>query len=146
MEFYTLNQVINNLRTICAAHGQVSQFRFGSDVDISASEQQLYPLVWVDVTTSQIGYKLLSLNLIIMVMDIQKADQTNEQDTLSDTLSIAQDIFAALNNSTYQDYFTVNENASLEPIREGLPDLVNGWKMNLNLELEQLNNRCQIPT
>ena len=145
MEFYSLNQILNDLQTICQNHGQISQFRFGSDVDISASEQQLYPLVWCDIVGSSIAGKVLTVSLLIKTMDIQKADQTNEQDTLSDTLSISQDIYAALNNPSFQDYFTINEGVSLDPMREALPDLVNGWSMTINFELEQIKDRCQIP-
>jgi hypothetical protein len=146
MQFYTLNQILNDLTTICAAHAQIKQFEFGEVYDISASEQQKYPLVWADILPSNIADKALNLNMLIKVMDIQRADQTNERDTLSDTLSIAQDVYAALNNPIYQDYFTILPIVNLNPIREGLPDLVNGWDMTLNFELAQTKNRCQIPT
>jgi hypothetical protein len=145
MQFYTLNQILNNLTTICQNHAQVNGFNFGEVSDISASEQESYPLVWADVIQSSIVDKTLQINMLIKVMDIQKVDQTNERDTLSDTLSIAQDIYAALTNYIYEDYFLIQPNVSLTPIREGLPDLVDGWDMNVVFELVQLRDRCQIP-
>ncbi len=144
MQFYTLNQILNNLTTICAAHAQINRFEFGEVSDIS-TQTEAYPLVWADVQPSNIAEKTLTLNMLIRVMDIQKADQTNERDTLSDCLSIAQDVYAELNNSSYQDYFLIQPNVSLNPIREGLPDLVNGWEMNLVFELAQTRDRCQVP-
>jgi hypothetical protein len=145
MQFYTLNQILNDLTTICANHAQVNSFNFGDVSDISASEQESYPLVWADVVSSSINENTLEISMNIMVMDIQKADATNERDTLSDCLSIAQDVYAELNDPSFGDYFLIQPNVSLTPMREALPDMVNGWEMNIIFELEQTRNRCQVP-
>lgn len=146
MQFYTLNQILNDLTTICANMAQVKSFNFGEVSDISASEQERYPLVWADVVSSSISENTLLLSMVIRVMDIQKADQTNERDTLSDTLSIAQDIYAELNNPSYGEYFLIQQNVALNPMREALPDMVNGWEMGIIFELAQTRDRCQIAT
>ncbi len=145
MEFYTLNRIINLLESICNDHAQVSSFEFGEQYDISASQQEQYPLVWANVLPGSISEKTLFVNMEVMVMDIQRANQNNERDTLSDTLSIAQDIYAALSNPLYEDYFYIQRSVTLEPMREALPDVVNGWKMGLIFELAQTRDRCQIP-
>lgn len=145
MQFYTLNQIINLFETISQNHAQINGFNFGEESDISASEQEQYPLVWIDVVDSSIESNTLSLNMLVKVMDIQKDDQTNERDTLSDCLSIAQDVYSALCNPIYQDYFLLSFGTNLTPLREALPDKVNGWEMTLNFELMQERNRCQIP-
>lgn len=146
MEFYTLNKIINLLESVCNDHAQVSSFEFGEEYDISASQQEAYPLVWANVLPGNISEKTLFVNMEVMVMDVQRANQNNERDTLSDTLSIAQDIYAAMSSPLYQDYFFIQKNVNLEPMREELPDLVNGWRMNLIFELAQTRDRCQIPT
>jgi hypothetical protein len=145
MQFYTLNQIINLFETIATNHAQINGFNFGEVSDISASEQEQYPLLWIDVIDSGIESNTLSLNMNVKVMDIQKDDQTNERDTLSDTLSIAQDVYSALTNPIYQDYFLLSFATNLTPLREALADKVNGWEMNLTFELAQERNRCQIP-
>ena len=145
MQFYTLNQIINLFETISQNHAQINGFNFGEVSDISASEQEQYPLLWIDVIDSAIDSNTLSLNMNVKVMDIQKDDQTNERDTLSDTLSIAQDVYSALTNPIYQDYFLLSFATNLVPLREALADKVNGWEMNLTFELAQERNRCQIP-
>ena len=145
MQFYTLNQIINLFETIATSHAQINGFNFGEASDISASEQEQYPLLWIDVIDSSIESNTLSLNMNVKVMDIQKDDQTNERDTLSDTLSIAQDVYSALTNPIYQDYFLLSFATNLVPLREALADKVNGWEMNLTFELAQERNRCQIP-
>ena len=145
MQFYTLNQIINLFEVIATNHAQINGFNFGEVSDISASEQEQYPLLWIDVIDSSIESNTLSLNMNVKVMDIQKDDQTNERDTLSDCLSIAQDVYSALCNPIYQDYFLLSFATNLVPLREALADKVNGWEMNLTFELMQERNRCQIP-
>jgi len=145
MQFYTLNQIINLFETIATNHAQINGFNFGEASDISASDQEQYPLLWIDVIDSGIESNTLSLNMNVKVMDIQKDDQTNERDTLSDCLSIAQDVYSALTNPIYQDYFLLSFATNLVPLREALADKVNGWEMNLTFELAQERNRCQIP-
>ena len=145
MQFYTLNQIINLFETIATNHAQINGFNFGEASDISASEQEQYPLLWVDVIDSSIDSNTLSLNMNVKVMDIQKDDQTNERDTLSDCLSISQDVYSELTNPAYQDYFLLSFATNLVPLREALADKVNGWEMNLTFELAQERNRCQIP-
>ena len=145
MQFYTLNQIINLFEVIATSHAQINGFNFGEVSDISASEQEQYPLLWIDVIDSAIDSNTLSLNMNVKVMDIQKDDQTNERDTLSDCLSIAQDVYSALTNPIYQDYFLLSFATNLVPLREALADKVNGWEMNLTFELAQERNRCQIP-
>jgi hypothetical protein len=145
MQFYTLNQLINLFETIATNHAQINGFNFGEASDISASDQEQYPLLWIDVIDSGIESNTLSLNMNVKVLDIQKDDQTNERDTLSDCLSISQDVYSALTNPIYQDYFLLSFATNLVPLREALADKVNGWEMNLTFELAQERNRCQIP-
>jgi hypothetical protein len=145
MEFYTLNQVLNLIETIANSHAQVNYYSFGEDAEISASEQERYPLVWSDVKDSNIDSNTLSLTIELKVLDIVKTDNTNEKDVLSDTLSIAQDIYSILTSYAYQDYFILQTATPLIPIREAMPDIVNGWTMTLSFQLMQDRNRCQVP-
>jgi len=146
MKFITLNQVLNIIRTICSNHAQINSFIFGQISEISASEQEQYPLVWCDVNDSQMSERMFTLNLSLYILDIQRVDNSNEIDVLSDTLSIGRDLIAALNNPTYQDYFNVKYDVNFGQVREGFPDVVNGWKLDIALDLMELNDRCQIPT
>lgn len=119
---------------------------FGHISEISASEQEQYPLVWCDINDSQMSERMFTMNLSLYVLDIQRADGSNEIDVLSDTLSIGRDLVAALNNPIYQDYFNVQFDINFGQVREGFPDVVDGWKLDIGLDLMELNDRCQIPT
>ena len=145
MQFYTLNQVLNLIESISNSHAQVNFYNFGEDSEISASEQERYPLVWCDVKDSNIDINTLQLIIELKVLDIVKTDNNNEKDVLSDTLSIAQDIYALLTSYAYQDYFILDTTTPLIPIREAMPDILNGWKLTLSFQLMQDRNRCQVP-
>lgn len=145
MIYTSINQILNIIKTISQNHSQVNGYVFGEESDISASEQEKYPLVWSNLLTSSISESTLTLNVNLLVMDIQKADQSNEQDTLSDTFSICQDIWAMLNSPAYYDNYVLQESVQLEIIREGLPDMVNGWRMSLAFDMPSTQNRCQVP-
>ena len=146
MTFYTLNQILNLIEQISNAHPQVHSYNFGQEFKISASEQEKYPLVWCDVAPMTIEQKTLSIIISFLVCDIQTADNRNEKDTLSDTLSIAQDIIAEIKNPAYADNFLINESIQLIAIRSDLPDSVNGWKFDLKFEVAFTSNRCQVPS
>jgi len=146
MKFITLNQVLNIIRTICSNHAQINSFIFGQKSEISASEQEQYPLVWCDVNDSQMSERLFTLNLSLYILDIQRVNNSNEIDILSDTLSIGRDLIAALNNPIYQDYFNVKYDVNFGQVRGNFPDIVDGWKLDISLDLMELNDRCQIPT
>lgn len=145
MKYTTLNQIINVIETISNSQGQVNSFYFGQEFNMASFDQVNYPMVWSNVLDTTFSEKVLEISMDICVLDIQKVNLTNERDTLSDTLSILRDIFAELNSDLYQDYFIIDQNSSIEAVREAFTDIVNGWRMNVKFILPQLNNRCQVP-
>jgi hypothetical protein len=144
MKYTTLNQIINQLEAVQQSHAQLNGFGFGEVFELS-TQQENYPLLWANVLTSNISEKTLTLNFGIMILDIVSDDSRNERDTMSDTLSISQDVIAMLENPTNDDSFLVGDSVTLEPLFEAFPDKVNGWLMTLSFELPFEANRCQVP-
>jgi hypothetical protein len=144
MKYTTLNQIINQLQAVQQSHAQLNGFGFGEVFELS-TQQENYPLLWANVLTSNISEKTLTLNFGIMILDIVSDDSRNERDTMSDTLSISQDVIAMLENPTNDDSFLVGDSVTLEPLFEAFPDKVNGWLMTLSFELPFEANRCQVP-
>jgi hypothetical protein len=144
MKYTTLNQIINQLEAVQQSHAQLNGFGFGEVFELS-TQQENYPLLWANVLTSNISEKTLTLNFGIMILDIVSDDSRNERDTMSDTLSISQDVIAMLENPINDDSFLVGDSVTLEPLFEAFPDKVNGWLMTLSFELPFEANRCQVP-
>jgi hypothetical protein len=144
MKYTTLNQIINQLEAVQQSHAQLNGFGFGEVFELS-TQQENYPLLWANVLTSNISEKTLTLNFGLMILDIVSDDSRNERDTMSDTLSISQDVIAMLENPTNDDSFLIGDSVTLEPLFEAFPDKVNGWLMTLSFELPFEANRCQVP-
>ena len=144
MKYTTLNQIINQLQAVQESHAQLNGFGFGEVFELS-TQQENYPLMWANVLTSNISEKTLTLNFGIMILDIVSDDSRNERDTLSDTLSISQDVIALLDNPINDDRFLLGDSVTLEPLFEVFPDKVNGWLITLAFELPFEANRCQVP-
>ena len=144
MQFTTLNQVINKLEAIQQSHAQLNGFGFGEDFELS-TQQENYPLMWVNVLSSSITDKTLSLGIGVLILDIVADDNSNEKDILSDTLSICQDVYSMLMNPNNTDEFELSNTVTLNPLFEAFPDKVNGWRMDLTIELPYEKNRCFIP-
>ena len=144
MKYTTLNQIINQLEAVQQSHAQLNGFGFGEVFELS-TQQENYPLLWANVLTSNISEKTLTLNFGIIILDIVSDDSRNERDTMSDTLSISQDVIAMLENPINDDSFLVGDSVTLEPLFEAFPDKVNGWLMTLSFELPFEANRCQVP-
>jgi len=144
MKYTTLNQIINQLEAVQQSHAQLNGFGFGEVFELS-TQQENYPLLWANVLTSNISEKTLTLNFGIMILDIVSDDSRNERDTMSDTLSISQDVIAMLENPLNDDSFLIGDSVTLEPLFEAFPDKVNGWLMTLSFELPFEANRCQVP-
>jgi hypothetical protein len=142
MKYTTLNQIINQLQSVQESHAQLNGFGFGEVFELS-TQQENYPLMWANVLTSNISEKTLTLNFGIMILDIVSDDSRNERDTLSDTLSISQDVIALLENPLNDDSFLVGDSVTLEPLFEVFPDKVNGWLMTVAFELPFEANRWQ---
>lgn len=126
------------------SHQQINSFAFGPDDEISTETVQ-YPRLQLWVQPSSVLDKTFTLNMSILIIDRMKQDEYNKNDTLSDTLSIARDIYALLNNPDFQDLFLLEYNVPMEPVYEGLPENVNGWRLNFALNLASLRDRCQVP-
>lgn len=138
----SLNQIINQLNQIAINHAQINGFGFGEDFDISTQQEQ-YPLMWSNVLDSSINDKILTVGIGILILDIVSDDDRNMKDTLSDCLSIACDVYALL--AQENDYYEVQPSVSLTPLFEAFPDKLNGWRMDLTVNIVTGVNRCQVP-
>ena len=145
MNNYSLNQILNLIRTVALNHPQINYCFWGELSEISASDQIVYPMAWLNFTDTSISEKTLNIPIEIIVADLATADNRNEMDISSDTLQIATDLISALQNPIYQDDFYIKSNITLSQIREGLPDLVNGWRFTINFEVRYISDRCSIP-
>ena len=146
MENLTLNQLIKIIKTFADNHEQIEEFRYGDISNISQSETQSYPLLWMDLINAGVENNIFNMNISFKVLDIQKDDISNNIDTQNDTLLIIQDLYTYLNwLSSELGSFEINNNASIDKIKEAYNDVLNGFEIILTFYTTNNLNYCDIP-
>jgi hypothetical protein len=146
----TLNQIIKRIETLSLGHKQVREFRKGLLGDLFADKTAKYPAVCLqdlggNISLSghaaTINYKLFISDLVHVSEDAK----SNEEDVLSDMVSIALDLLAQFNNGNYDDWKIGTEN-SLDFFVESENDMHAGCVIDLSIRFLYTQNICQIPT
>jgi len=140
----TLNQLIAKLQTIATNHEQINSFFFGDIADLGTEKPMQYPVLFADVAPSNFTYKVIGLNLQIMVMDIVKKDLSNENDVISDTLQIIEDVIIELRNPS--EIFLIQDSINLTPFSDSQGDEVSGWTANITINIPSTYNSCAVPS
>jgi hypothetical protein len=140
----TLNQLIAKLQTIATNHEQINSFFFGDIADLGTEKPMQYPVLFADVAPSNFTYKVIGLNLQIMVMDIVKKDLSNENDVISDTLQIIEDVIIELRNPS--EVFLIQDSINLTPFSDSQGDEVSGWTANITINIPSTYNSCAVPS
>ena len=151
----TLNQIITRARTIATAHKQVRQFDHGGADNFFANKESKYPAVLLEYSAgkinlggnqSGISFKMSFVDLV----NVSEETQANELDVQSDMLSVAEDIFAQMNNQNYDDWrISADNNVSL--IFFGGGDIFNGdmfagCSVDFTITYPYRQNICAVPT
>jgi hypothetical protein len=140
----TLNQLIAKMQTIATNHQQINSFFFGDIADLGTEKPMQYPVLFADVAPSNFTYKVIGLNLQIMVMDIVKKDLSNENDVISDTLQIIEDVIIELRNPS--EIFLIQDSINLTPFSDSQGDEVSGWTANITINIPSTYNSCAVPS
>ena len=143
---YSLNQIEKVFSDLANSHQQINSFGYGDIDQINISGNTEYPLMYVVLMPQGSNVSGKNVNLNYSFLFIDKADHNNIQEVESDMLQVALDIRASLNNPVYDDYFSLNDNSSIDFFNERFEDVVAGVNMGITLTVLDLKDRCQIPT
>ena len=145
---YTYNQVVQLLSDIATNHYQIHSFVDGDLWEVMESNQaahKKFPLLWVRPLSANLEFPFETVRMGIAVMDLVNTDESNENEVLSDTLTILSDIKSILDTPSYANTFIVSKSASLTPFTERFSAKVTGWAMELDVKIQWLGDRCAIP-
>lgn len=146
----TINQIIGWFRQYAEQHPTLRDFGYGATDMIGTTRALSYPYLWV--TSTQTNPMTISNHVIqpefeFLVMCVDAlSDQaqpaaengyasTNEQDVISDTYQICQDIVAWINSSWRQTGITLDANIVAQPVQDTTPDRVSGWAITIRLKV-----------
>ena len=144
----TLNQIVKELTTIGNDHEQINFVYFGDVWERLSNGEVTYPAMFMTLTGASFGAKEIAYSFSLYFMDRMLMEETNETEVLSDMTQVAGDIVAQLRYP--EDYgnvtWTLNQNLPITFYTEEDPDLLAGVKLDINLSLPFINNRCQVPS
>lgn len=146
----TVNQVISRIRQLTLGHKQIRTFRKGLVSDFFTDKTAKYPAACLQDLggsislgnhSSTLNYRMFLLDLVHVSEDTKE----NEDDVLSDMVSIAKDLLAQFNFGAYDDW-KVSTDSSFEFIVEGDNDLHAGITFDFSVQIIFEQNVCQVPT
>jgi hypothetical protein len=146
----TYNNVMDALTCVAYSHGMVYSISTGNIEEIDTSGAVKYPLVHIVPNEVVAGTNTLTFNFNILAMDLVQVDESNEQEVLSDTLSILTDIIAQYRQGgelqIYPDnkgvFAQVDEDITIEPFTEHLDNVVSGWNASFSIEIPYQYKAC----
>lgn len=146
----THNQIIKRIREICLAHLQVKNFYYGLPTDFLTNKETEFESVFLQdlagtldlsTKTDTTSFKIYFLDLV----NVSEDSKTNEVDVMSDMKSIAKDILAEMNSSSYTDWKVSTSNV-LTFLREKFDDLVAGVVVDVSILQPWNQDTCVVPT
>ena len=148
------NQIIKQLNDFADAHKQVQSFGNGYLWEVVQHDQLQnfnYPLMWVVDQPATAGNGDFTWNFQVIVMDIVRKDESNENEVKSDCVQILIDLIAyfeqlnsELNNVNWNKVQLVRS-STVEMFTERFEDELSGASIQLGLRFPQNYNQCEIP-
>lgn len=147
----TLNQIRNRIETIAKAHKQVRDFKKGLVSDQQNEHTTKYPAVFliennggsisISNRVTVINYQMFILDLV----NVSENSKLNENDVISDMVSIAQDLIAQMHNDIYTDWRVGSDN-NLDIVVEDEADMRAGCVVNFSITTTYTLNICAVPS
>lgn len=140
----TLNTIVQRLSDFVDAHYQLESFFFTYIPDREKDTEGVYPFLFAELVSSQVGENFDSYTFDMMcVNQPKKDDRTSVQEVLSDMKLVANDVIAYLKMQD-TDFWMASE-FNLEPLVDVSDDSVTGWRFQVQLRVNQGLDACQIP-
>ena len=139
------NEIVKLLEDIATNHYQIRGFGFGDPWEYLASETPKTPIMWGMLGNTSRTDKEITYNYKLLVMDLVKRDESDENEVLTDTQKIIFDVIAILNSISYNDSFILSVGNTIEPFTERFDNSVSGWAVDVTFRLPFENDLCQIP-
>jgi hypothetical protein len=147
----TLNQIVKRLKDLALSHKQIRHFYEGDPVEWLAQGEVKYVACFVYVTGATLDRteKQTRYSVEIWFADLENVSadaQGNYLEVQSDLTSIAEDYLAMMKSSVYDEDWAIGDSAPIQYYREKFVDWTGAVMMRIDIGLDYLTNRCQVPT
>ena len=149
----TINNINNIFRSIGANHLQINEVFIGQDYNIAASKKVNHVLLAVNpigagTPKTDNGYTSQTIEYSLKVVDLVDKDLGNQQEVLSDTLRIIQDVIVLLNqHPNYMELqLSIIDNIAFNTLDGVFDTDVTGWETSFTFEQPFSRGYCNVPT
>jgi hypothetical protein len=139
----TLTELIAVVRSFGQAHQQINSVNFGYNPDKDSKEAPVYPLLDCGVVSAVVEESRDVIEISFFICD--QCETGNEEETMSDMLSIAKDTASYFVKTLFTEYLSADSTVQLTPSESTKEDNVYGWTFSLRLEFEGGLGICDIP-
>ncbi len=142
----TLNQVVSNLNSIANDHLQINHFFYGSEFNFATSGTVNTTSMIAVLEPHLYSKNSLEYRFKIYIGDIVQKNLSNRADVLSDSLLIALDVIAKLqDNQTYGWMLSNVNNITLNDFEDSFDCELYGYWFTISLKTIAPFDRCAIP-
>ena len=157
IRFKTYNNVIDTIKCVGEGHLQIQAVTTGEIWDVDLNKNTLFPLLHISTINVNASKGQLQYNFQLVVADIVEPNESeNEQEVLSDTLSIMTDIISIFRNGETLYFYNAEageearywtaDDFTLEPFTERFDNTLSGFTLTLPIVIEFPYDTCNIPT
>jgi hypothetical protein len=155
----TMNELIKKFNVFSDNHQQLMDFGYGPTSEIGVSRKMSFPYLWVThrspstiVVSNKSQIPEMSLTFIVVdqinsqknYLEDNGLDSDNQQEIISDTLQIVQDLINYISSVLrLEGVKLMDDNISIEPTFDDTDDRVTGWVADISLKLIHFN--CSTP-
>lgn len=142
----TLNQLINQIKTLSENHPMINTFGEGDIYDYVDNGGEInYPVMWVVQQNHSYTNNAMQYSLQFVFADLLLEDKSNRLQLQSDQMQVAMDILSKLKlDNTYE--FSISNNITIETFQERFDDFTAGVSMIINFVDPYPFNYCTFPT
>lgn len=147
----TYNNLLTTLKDIQVRHRQINSFGTGENSEMGTTEL-IYPVLWVNPISSKLinsenGFNTFELTINIKVGDLVNKDLSNEDDILSDTLQIIQDVIKEIGSHYYyiNSKIKLPDDIDIDPFKGVSDEDLTGWESDLKFKGLANQSFCGLP-
>ena len=152
----TFKKIVDLFENIVTKHYQLQVFQTGelSEADVNKLDQQDFPLLFLEPSTTTIDVRTLIYSFDMYILTQVLDDGTGVDDSYSQTLLMMQDVISefrqVLSSSSFiadadKSEYIIQLPISCEPFTERFANLLTGWNATISIEVSNENNLCIAP-
>jgi|TARA_R100001163_G_scaffold19018_1_gene16814 hypothetical protein len=146
----TYNQILKKFEDVITANKFIKTFVAGDIYEIDLTETT-YMYAHLSIESATFDNAQLTYSFRLYVMDIVNKDEGNENEVLSDTLQVINDVINEFRNgsstfglATMQNY-DIQDTISCSPFTERFDNEVSGWSADIDVTVINHYNACNNP-